>query len=310
MIAGTKLLKNLDNLISRRPVTAQIQLCNFCNNFCNYCRYVGVPVDQKRSIAISEFISYVQSLLKLGVKGFILTGGEPTISKDFDKITEWLESNEIPYGINTNFNVLKLIKPRYLKISLDGFDSESYIQDRKIDKYETVISNIVKYLEWKKENNIQTAVGIQKIGMDVESCKRFYEAHCDLNVDYMSFRPVESVNHVFYDTHDEKPVVEFLERLRERDKRVHINYKYYQTRMCFERCYGNFLQIAVNPFGQVIYCCSKSNEIIGNVTEPDILEKIAAFKTDMSTCPVPCRMTGPNAIVKDMETIENDSMFI
>ena len=310
MITGTKVLKHLDNLMERRPVTAQIQLDNFCNNFCSYCRYVGMPAKEKRSITLDEFKEYVRILLDMGVKGFILTGGEPTLSKDFDKITAWLEENEIPYGINTNFNVLKLIKPRYLKISIDGYDADSYKAVRGIDRYETVIRNLETYLKWKKENGVKTAVGIQKLGLDIEECRKFYEAHKHFDVDYFSFRPVESVRHSYYDTNDEKPVIAFLESLRQTDRRVQINYKYYQIRTCFDKCYGNFLQIAVNPNGDVIYCCHKSNEIVGHLTDPDILKKIYEYDTNMETCPVPCRMTGPNALVRDMETSTNDSMFI
>lgn len=310
MITGTKILKHMDNLTERRPITAQIQLCNFCNNFCKYCRYVGVPKKQKKSVSFDEFKQYVGIMRDLGVKGFILTGGEPTISDDFDAIAKWLEDNEIPYGINTNFNVLKFIRPRYLKISIDGFDADSYMDVRKIDRYETVIANLRQYLEWKKENGVQTKVGIQQVGMDVEGCRRFYEAHCDLDVDYMNFRPVETVDHLFYDGCDEKPVIEYLEKLREKDGRVHINYKYYHVRTRFEKCHANFLQIALNPYGEVIYCCQKSDDIVGHITDPDILGKMAAYQTDMASCPVPCRMTGPNALVRDMETKTSDSMFI
>lgn len=285
-------------------------MCNYCNNFCNYCRYVGMPASEKKSILFEDFKHYVAILQGLGVKGFILTGGEPTISRDFDKITAWLEENGIPYGVNTNFNVLKLIKPRYLKVSLDGYDAISYKEDRKIDKYDAVIGNLKQYIAWKKENQVQTAVGIQKVGMNVEECRKFYEAHADLDVDYMAFRPVESVNHVFYDNNDEKPIIEYLERLRSKDSRVQVNYKYYHVRDCFEKCHANYLQITVNPSGEVIYCCSKSNDVVGRLDDPEILAKMANYPNNMASCPVPCRMTGPNMLVRDMETQGRDSMFI
>lgn len=310
MITGTKMLKNLDNLATRRPITAQIQLCNFCNNACSYCRYVGMPVKECKSVSIDEFKQYVGILQGLGVKGFILTGGEPTISSDFDLITDWLEAKDIPYGINTNFNSVKYIKPRYLKISIDGYDAESYKEVRKVDKYAETIDNVKAYLIWKQKNNVQTTVGIQKIGTDVDECRAFYEAHKGLDVDYISFRPIETVNHSFYTEHDEKAVVGYLERLREQDKRVKINYKYYEVRTCFDRCYANFLQIAVNQNGEVIYCCDKSDEVVCHITDPDVLRKMAEFKTDMRTCLAPCRMTGPNALVRDMEKVTRDSMFI
>ena len=68
---------------------------------------------------IDDFKKYCNKLLDLGVKGFILSGGgEPTISKDFDLITDYLEENNLHYGINTNFNRLVFIKPDYLKEKL------------------------------------------------------------------------------------------------------------------------------------------------------------------------------------------------
>ena len=78
-----------------------------------------------------DFVKYVQILLNLGVKGIILTGGgEPTLNPDFDKIAAYLEENKIPYGINTNFNVLKKIAPKYLKISLDASNADEYAEVR------------------------------------------------------------------------------------------------------------------------------------------------------------------------------------
>lgn len=310
MISGTKILKHLDNVIEKRPITAQIKLDNYCNNLCSYCRYVGVPVKERLSVSLNDFEKWVEILQGLGVKGFILTGGEPTICEEFDEITKWLEFKQIPYGINTNFNVLKYIKPVYLKVSLDGYDSESYKYFRNVDMYSKTIENIKQYIEWKKENNVKTNIGLQKIGVDVEGCKRFYEAHKGLEVDYIVFRPMETVNNFFYDGKDEKPVIEFLEKLKEKDKRVQINFKYYQLRECFEKCYGSFLQIAVNPNGDVCYCCHKSDEIVGHITDSDILEKLRRYETNMKTCPVPCRMTGANSLLRNMAKVGADDVFI
>lgn len=43
-----------------------------------------------------------------------------------------MESQGIHYGINTNFNRMVRIKPDYLKVSLDGWDEDSYAERRGV----------------------------------------------------------------------------------------------------------------------------------------------------------------------------------
>lgn len=135
----------------------------------------------------------------LGSGAIILTGGgEPTLCPDFEKITAWLERNEVHYGINSNFNVLKYFKPDYLKVSLDGYDEDSYEKARGVRKYSAAIENIKAFAEWKREESPKTSLGIQFVANDSLAVKRFYAANKGLDVDYIAFRPMESTAGKFY----------------------------------------------------------------------------------------------------------------
>ena len=229
MISGQKLLYNLENLVERKPITADIYLNDYCNNKCPYCAYARYGMNERQWMAFEDFVKYAEILKGLGVKGFILTGGgEPTISKDFDKITAWLESQGLAYGINTNFNVLKYIKPTFLKVSLDGWDEDSYQAKRGVRKYTKVVDNIEKYLDWKAENNVSTSVGIQTVVMSTEDALRFYEANKHLDIDYMNFRPVESTGGSYYKDKDISDIIKTMEDLNKKDSRVTVNYKWYR----------------------------------------------------------------------------------
>ena len=123
-INGSKLIHFPNRVAGDRiPITADVFLTNYCNNACPYCTYKRWGhEDGAREMPFNDFVKYITRLVDLGVAGIILTGGgEPTINHDFDRITHWLETNNISYGVNTNFNVLKYIKPNFLKISLDGW---------------------------------------------------------------------------------------------------------------------------------------------------------------------------------------------
>ena len=125
MIRESKLQGYIERINGvKRPITADIFLTDYCNEKCAYCRYAHKT---GKYMKFEDFVKYSERLIELGVQSFILTGGgEPTINPDFKKITDYLEGKGIPYGINTNMQVLRKCNPVFMKISIDTGDSERY----------------------------------------------------------------------------------------------------------------------------------------------------------------------------------------
>ena len=318
-ISDDKILAHLDRILGdRKPITADIFLNNYCNNKCPYCTYRRWEFEAgARYMKFEEFKAYAEKLESLGVLGFILTGGgEPTISKDFEKITAYLEEKKLHYGINTNFNKLVYIKPDYLKVSLDGWDEDSYEQHRGVRAYETVRENIQKYAEWKKQHSPHTSLGIQLLAYSVDEVNSFYEANKDLNVDYMSIRPVESTRGNYYkDSFNDfkktpEAIIEAIKKIAEKDSRVVLNFKWNLIGQQEKTCSAAWSQIALNEKGEVIFCCHKPYQIIGHILDEDIMEKKRNAKTDMDMCDIPCRLTAPNKTVSQLESKKKDIYFI
>ena len=317
-INDSKILGYMDRILfDNRPITADIFLTNYCNNNCPYCTYKRwqLPKDSK-SVLFDDFVTYANRLKELGVLGFILTGGgEPTVAEDFDAIANYLEGTKMPYGINTNFNLLKFIKPNYLKVSLDAWDEDSYEHKRGCRRYNQVRDNIKEYAVWKKTNNVKTSLGIQLLACSSDEVYNFYNANKDLDVDYIVIRPVESTDGEYYvkDFQNENRVnsiISAIESLKKFDKRIVLNYKWTMLHERFDSCLANWSQIAVNEYGEVMYCCHKPYEIVGHIMEKDILEKKAKFKTIMGMCDIPCRLTGPNCAVSNISNNVSDYPFI
>lgn len=317
-INDSKILGYMDRILfDNRPITADIFLTNYCNNNCPYCTYKRwqLPKDSK-SVLFDDFVTYANRLKELGVLGFILTGGgEPTVAEDFDVIANYLEETKMPYGINTNFNLLKFIKPNYLKVSLDAWDEDSYEHKRGCRRYNQVRDNIKEYAVWKKANNVKTSLGIQLLACSSDEVYNFYNANKDLDVDYIVIRPVESTDGEYYvkDFQNENRVnsiISAIESLKKFDKRIVLNYKWTMLHERFDSCLANWSQIAVNEYGEVMYCCHKPYEIVGHIMEKDILEKKAKFKTIMGMCDIPCRLTGPNCAVSNISNNVSDYPFI
>ena len=311
-----KILSHLDRIVgSRLPITADIFLDNYCNNNCGYCVYKRWEFDHDaRSMSFDDFVTYARRLQDLGVLGFILSGGgEPTISKDFDKIVEWLDDNHIKYGINTNFNRYFECKPEYLKVSLDAWDCRSYRQIRGVDAYKQVRMNII---DFAKHKDPKTSLGIQLIAKDAQDVSLFYEANKDLPVDYIVIRPVESTGGNWYrellktDRCQPQAIMEVIRKIAEVDPRVKMNYKWDLIGKKFSECIGQWSQIAVNELGQVMYCCHKPYQIIGHVMDEDILEKKALTITDMSMCDIPCRLSSVNHSIEMLFQERKNAEFI
>ena len=312
MISGGKILDNMDSLEAGTPVTADVFLTNFCNNRCRYCAY-GRWEELKRTpryMRAFDFKIYLSRLKELGVKGVILTGGgEPTVNPDFMQIAAHLEAEGMPYGINTNFNELMLIKPVYLKVSLDGATREEYKAVRGVDALDKVLSNIQDYCRWKKGNGVKTKVGLQCVVGSREAAVRFYNTYNRLDVDYMVFRPIESTAGTYW-KESPREIIKTLKEMEKADSRVVVNYKWEELHTGFGSCVANAMQIAIDERGRVMYCCHKPYEIVGHILDKDILEKKKAYRTNMAMCDIPCRMTGPNKMVQQLKAPCEDSMFI
>jgi len=316
-IAGDKMFSHLDRIVGeQKPITADIFLTNYCNNKCPYCTYRRWELDSgAKAMTADEFITYADKMRSIGVLGFILTGGgEPTLAPDFEKITSWLEENELHYGINTNFNNLVYFKPDYLKVSLDGYDEDSYERCRGVRKYEQVKENIRQYAAWRRVNSPKTQLGIQWLAQSVDDVRKFYEANKDLDVDYISFRPFESTAGKYYTTEEKKTeaaaVVEVIRELAEQDSRVVLNFKWQLLDQREKDCTAQWAQIAINERGEVMYCCHKPYQIVGHILDDDIMEKKAAAGTNMEMCDIPCRMTAPNMFVSQSMKDRKDVCFI
>lgn len=221
----------------------------------------------------------------------------------------------MPYGINTNFNRYCEIRPAYLKVSLDGWDRESYIEARGVDRYEETVDNVRRYMAEKGRLGWSTKVGLQCVARDSESVERFCEACRDIPCDYISIRPVESTLGRHYSGAQDNNVDSIIEtavKMRHEDQRIIVNPKFFQLDTIPSACSANWLQIAVDEVGQVVYCCHKPYEVVGSVFDDGILERLAAWETDMSMCDVPCRLTSSNKLVERVASLREcfDAPFI
>src|SRR6185369_9577798 len=126
---------NLQDSHGRVMRKLRVQLTDACNFRCFYCMPEGTRFHSAVELLPPEEIASVARILnETGIEEVRVTGGEPTVRPEFDRIMSLL--GEIPwskFGLTSNGFLLKpklaLLKSlgcHHLNISLDSLDAERF----------------------------------------------------------------------------------------------------------------------------------------------------------------------------------------
>ena len=70
----------------------RLSITDLCNFQCKYCMPEGFKVKKKDYLSIDEIYNLISAFSELGVSKIRLTGGEPTVRKDFLEISSAIAS--------------------------------------------------------------------------------------------------------------------------------------------------------------------------------------------------------------------------
>lgn len=131
----------------------RVQLTDACNFRCFYCMPVKPEfVHSDKLLRASEIVDICAELTRLGIDEIRVSGGEPTLRKDFNRIIEGL--SELPLlklGITTNgfllsdkLDFLKATRCRHINISLDSLNRKTYQIITRADYFDTVLESVMR----------------------------------------------------------------------------------------------------------------------------------------------------------------------
>lgn len=134
----------------------RISLTDNCNLRCFYCMpeedYKFAP--SSKLMQFDEIESIAATFVKLGVNKIRLTGGEPLVRKDADKIIASLAKFPVTLALTTNgtrlhefTDVLKEANIRSINISLDTLDRDKFNLITRRNNFERVWKNIQAMVE-------------------------------------------------------------------------------------------------------------------------------------------------------------------
>jgi len=173
------------------PVSAVIELTYRCPVDCAHCYINRSEVSEKNELSFDKIIEFIDDFRKLGGLYLVLTGGDPFLHRDFERIFNYAREKNIAVsiissGFNADFDVLERISQKGImsfQASIHGHNSE--IHDR-FTGVSGSFERTVESLRYMKKLGVfvQAAVSVNKLNI------RFYD-------EIVSFLENEKITFVF-----------------------------------------------------------------------------------------------------------------
>ena len=178
-------MKTLTDTFGRKFPYMRLSITDVCNYKCTYCLpqgYKKTPGDMRSFMSAEEISRLAKVLSELGVCKIRLTGGEPTVRKDFFNILKDMKKNSnIPkITMTTNGYCLdKIAKQLYeagldgINISIDSLNRETFKKLTGHDRLQEILEGI-KILQKLNFKSIKVnAVLLNGINNTYDDFKKF-----------------------------------------------------------------------------------------------------------------------------------------
>ena len=150
-----------ENKIIFPPLHIRIKPTNVCNHNCRYCAYRVDNLQLGKDMAIRDYIprekmlEIIDDLKEMRVKAVTFSGGgEPFCYPYLLEVVKKLIKSNIKFATLTNGSLLQgeiaeifAHKATWVRISMDGWDNESYSSYRRVrlGEFERVLGNILSF---------------------------------------------------------------------------------------------------------------------------------------------------------------------
>ena len=190
----------LQDSFGRRFPYIRLSITDVCNFKCGYCLPNGYQKDKSDNrtfLSLEEVQRLAKGLSELGVSKIRLTGGEPTVRKDFFDIVKILKQNSgiKKTVITTNGYKLDQLAEQIIEsgldginISIDSLDKNKFHQITGHDRLDTILRGIEKLQKLNFKNIKINAVLLKGLN---NSDKDFNEWANFLKSNEVDFRYIE-----------------------------------------------------------------------------------------------------------------------
>ena len=203
-------MKTLSDTFGRKFPYIRLSITDVCNYSCTYCLpqgYKKTPGDTRSFMSAEEISRLTKALSELGVCKIRLTGGEPTVRKDFfDILKDMKQNSNIPkITMTTNGYRLNKIAEQLCEASLDGInisiDSLNRETFKKLtghDRLDEILEGIRTLQKLNFKNIKINAVLLKGINDTQEEFKKFGNFIKDNNIDFRFIELMQTGDNLEY----------------------------------------------------------------------------------------------------------------
>ena len=203
-------MKILSDTFGRKFPYIRLSITDVCNYKCSYCLpqgYKKTPGDMRSFMSAEEISRLTKALAELGVCKIRLTGGEPTVRKDFfDILRDMKQNSNIPkVTMTTNGYRLDKIAEQLseagldgINISIDSLNRETFKKLTGHDRLDEILEGI-KTLQKLNFKNIKiNAVLLKGINDTHDEFKKFGNFIKDNNIDFRFIELMQTGDNLDY----------------------------------------------------------------------------------------------------------------
>jgi len=265
-----------------------------CNLRCKHC-LVSAGKSLKKELSTDEFIKVVDESIKLGVKRFYITGGEPFIKEGiFDLIKYITKTKRRELIILTNGTLFddkkiaalkKLMGPKLiLQVSLEGPNAEIHDKLRGKGSFDKAVEGIKKLVSIGITPVISTAISKlneKEIGKTSKFLSKLGIQEHNLLWMHAKGRGASNVNDLFVPSDDIAKTMKKLKKNYKEQEIILDNVESLKVRVRTKRgrkndlCNNCYEKICVNADGNVYPCASLNGDKAfnaGNVRKKSLKE--------------------------------------
>jgi MoaA/NifB/PqqE/SkfB family radical SAM enzyme len=228
---------------------------------------------------ISEIAVFAKRLAKLGISYVHVQGGDPTMRSDLLEIVDVFNEQKIKPTVNTNGILLKGVLAQGLadrhcnvSVSLDTLDRETFKYIRGVDKFDTVVENIMNAPPPEKRHG-NWSIGTTITGLSTLEEIKALESFCTENKIMFAIRPYvhtlgtagkEDEKLVYHDIHKTVEIFEYMrDRARNNNYIASVIYDEgirYVKRQPFPICDALRRSMVMSPAGLISPCIELTDQ--------------------------------------------------
>lgn len=332
--------KNTDKIMP--PIHIRIKPTNVCNHNCSYCAYRAEDLQLGKDMVIKDYIplqkmmEIIDDVEEMGVKAITFSGGgEPFLYPYLLDAVKRLSETPVKFAALTNGSrltgeVAEIFAQHgtWLRISIDGWDDESYSKYRGVPHGEfTKVMDNIKHFKLMKGKCL---MGVSIIVDQTNSSHlyNFIKKLKDIGVDSVKIAPCVISNNVEENNTYHKPIfdtvkVQIEKSINElKDNNFEIFDSYHRQLETFEKRYSwcPYLQILpVIGADQNVYACHDTaydfeNGLIGSIKNTGFkkfwfADKNIFFKIDPSLhCNHHCVVNENNKLILEYLGADEEHM--